>query len=250
MLQQIGWRAEVIDGGYRTYRRLVYQTLHQNTLEYNLIVLDGYTGTAKTDLLHRLESRGVQVFDLEGMAGHRGSILGGMAAPQPSQKAFESAIAAKLVQMDPVRPLLVEAESSKIGELFIPRNLWALMKAAPRVEITASIEARISYLVQAYDDILSDHVSLTERLGHLRARRGNAVIDGWIELIKGGDKAALTSALIQQHYDPAYKKSRRASSAETVASIQAKTLDRDGLEGAAGEIEAFVSSWRPASRES
>ena len=66
ILQQVGWRAEVIDGGYRSYRRLVTQAMHDTPLRHRLVLLDGNTGTAKTDLLKLLAAQGNQTVDLEG----------------------------------------------------------------------------------------------------------------------------------------------------------------------------------------
>jgi len=145
MLGQIGWRSDVIEGGYRSYRRLVKQALYDDPLPHRLVALDGYTGTAKTALLQVLAGRGVQVLDLEGLAEHRGSLLGGMVEPQPGQKAFETRLASALLQLDPAQPVLVEAESSKIGARVIPPSLWAAMKIAPRIEVTASVAARTAY---------------------------------------------------------------------------------------------------------
>ncbi len=245
MLGQIGWRAESIKGGYQTYRRLIYQALYEGRVPHRLVLLDGYTGTAKTDLLHHLAGRGVQVLDLEGLAAHRGSLLGEMAEPQPSQKAFESALAGALNHLDPARPVVVEAESSKIGERIVPPALWAAMKSAPRIEVEAPLEARTDYLVAAYDDILSDAERLRARLDALRTHRGHATVDGWFEMIDAGDKPGLTRALMVEHYDPAYAKSRKAIGAEVLARVTAERLDAAGLEAVAAEIEAVVAGWPP-----
>ncbi len=246
MLGQIGWRAEVVDGGYRSYRRLVSRALYDDALPHRLIALDGYTGTAKTALLHLLDRRGVQVLDLEGLAAHRGSLLGAMDRPQPSQKAFESALALALARLDPARPVLVEAESSKIGERLLPPSLWAAMKAAPRIEIAAPLEARADYLARAYDDILSDGARLAGKLAHLRAHRGKAVVEGWLALIASGDRPALVRALMEQHYDPAYAKSRKLVDAPVLARVEAGRLDAAGLDAAADRIEAALAQ-APAS---
>ncbi|WP_170764124.1 tRNA 2-selenouridine(34) synthase MnmH [Ruegeria lacuscaerulensis] len=240
MLQQIGWRAEVVEGGYRTYRRLVKKFLYDNSLPYRMIALDGYTGTAKTDLLTHLKARGVQVLDLEGIANHRGSLLGEMPGGQPSQKAFESALAATLCLLDSARPVVVEAESSKIGSLILPPSLWAALRVAPRVQINAPIEARMAYLVNAYDDILSDADRLRDRLSPLRFHRGHEVVDGWLALIDADDKQGLTRALMEQHYDPAYAKSSRSRTAEVIARIDAPTLDAAGLQDTAADIERVL----------
>ena len=246
LLGQIGWRSDLVEGGYRSYRRLVKRGLYDDVLPHRLVILDGYTGTAKTALLHVLAARGVQMLDLEGLAGHRGSLLGEMAQPQPGQKAFESALAAALAQLDPARPVLVEGESSKIGARIIPPSLWAAMKIAPRIEVVAPIAARAAYLVQAYDDILSDGDGLRRKLNPLRRHRGNAVVDSWSALIAAGDKAGVTQALMQQHYDPSYDKSRKAHAAQTIAQVQATTLDRAGLVQVAAQIEAVMGDLPPA----
>ncbi|MEX0306603.1 MAG: tRNA 2-selenouridine(34) synthase MnmH [Ruegeria sp.] len=240
MLQQIGWRAEVMEGGYRSYRRLVKQFLYDDPLPYRLVALDGYTGTAKTDLLEYLRDLGVQILDLEGLANHRGSLLGEMPGGQPTQKAFESALAAALTGLDIARPVIVEAESSKIGNLILPPSLWSALCSAPRIQITAPIAARTEYLVSAYDDILSDSERLRDRLSPLRFHRGHEIVDGWLDFIDVGDKRGLTQALMEQHYDPAYAKSRKAQRAEVIAQIDAPSLDETGLSATATRIEKVL----------
>jgi tRNA 2-selenouridine synthase len=243
MLGQIGWRSEVVEGGYRSYRRLVKQMLYDVPLEHRLVALSGYTGTAKTALLQVLAARGVQVLDLEGLAGHRGSLLGGMKAAQPGQKAFETSLARALLDLDPARPVLVEAESSKIGARVIPPSLWAAMKLAPRIEVTAPITQRTAYLVRAYDDILSDGDGMRQKLDPLRVHRGHGVVDGWFDLIAAGDKPGLTQALMQQHYDPAYDRSRKANDTRTLAKVEAQELDDAGLEWIASQIERAMDAY-------
>ena len=240
MLGEIGWRADAIDGGYQSYRRLVNRMLYDTPLPHPLILLDGYTGTAKTALLAHLHARGVQVVDLERLAGHRGSLLGALAHPQPAQKMFESALAQALCGLDPARPVVVEAESSKIGERSLPPAVWQAMKSAPRIMIEADLDARTTYLTQAYDDILSDAAQLRAKLGGLRAVRGHAVIDGWFDLIAAGDKAALTRALITQHYDPAYASARKRTHPQVLATVQAPALDAEALGTVAARIERLV----------
>ena len=120
ILDQIGWRVGQLEGGYRSWRRLVSELLYQGALPHRLVVLDGNTGTAKTDILHAVARRGGQVLDLEGLAAHRGSVLGAVAGGQPSQKAFETRLASAVAALDRSRPTLVEAESSRIGERMVP----------------------------------------------------------------------------------------------------------------------------------
>jgi len=240
MLQQIGWRAEVVEGGYRSYRRLVNAYLYDTPLPHRLVALDGHTGTAKTELLGLLDGRGVQVLDLEALANHRGSLLGEMPGGQPSQKAFESGLAAVLCKIDTSRPVVVEAESSKIGGRILPPSLWNALRVAPRIQLSAPITARADYLARAYDDILSDKDRLQDRLLPLRTHRGREVVEGWMTLIDAGDKHGLTRALMQQHYDPAYTKSRRGRDVHSLAEIAVTSLDSEGLWQAADRIEQIL----------
>jgi tRNA 2-selenouridine synthase len=94
--------------------------------------------------------------------------------------------------------------------------------------------------VSAYEDVLADAERLKDRLSPLRFHRGHDVVDGWIKLIEAGDKRALTSALMQQHYDPAYTKSSRARVSNVIASIDAASLDAVGLSNAADQIKAVL----------
>lgn len=241
MLSQIGWRSEVLDGGYKTFRRLVTSMLYDTPLEYRLIMLGGYTGTAKTDILARLAARGVQILDLEKLAGHRGSLLGETKEGQPSQKMFETRLAMALSQLDPARPVVVEAESSKIGRILLPPSLWAAMCSAPWIDISAPIEARARYLVRAYDDILSDTDRLTEKLNVVRRHRGHAIVDGWMALIAEGDKVGLTRALMQEHYDPSYNTSMKSVERKFMAQISVPDLSARGQEDAADQIAEIVA---------
>ncbi|HSG57670.1 MAG TPA: tRNA 2-selenouridine(34) synthase MnmH [Paracoccaceae bacterium] len=242
MLAQIGWRSQTVQGGYKTYRRLVTKALYDTPLAHSLIQLGGYTGTAKTALLPLLKARGVQVIDLEGLAQHRGSLLGEMPGGQPSQKAFETRLVQALYALDPARPVIVEAESSKIGRLILPPSVWAAMKDAPWIEVTAPVPARAAYLAEAYADILADGDALMNKLRHLITHRGHSVVDHWAELIAAGDKQALTAALVTQHYDPAYDSSTRAMAPQVMARIETGTLDAQALEAVAARIEACVQS--------
>src|SRR5206468_4833288 len=122
--------------GYRTYRRRVSAALYDAQPDFRVVLLDGYTGVAKTEVLGRLGALGVQTVDLEGLASHRGSLFGGLAGTrQPHQKGFESALLARLDALDHSRPIVVEAESSKVGDLNVPPTLWKAMLAAPRIEL-------------------------------------------------------------------------------------------------------------------
>lgn len=236
ILSEIGWRADTIQGGYQSFRRLVNKTLYDVSLPHELVLLDGYTGTAKTAILPRLQARGVQVLDLENLARHRGSLLGAMPGGQPAQKGFETALATAIHALDPARPVVVEAESSKIGRITLPPVLWSAMIKAPRIVLDVPLDARARYLAQAYRDVIADPVVLADRLKPLRWVRGHAVVDRWISLSEQGALEGLSQALMTEHYDPAYAKSRQNCPQETTAVITTSTLDNAGQEQAADAV--------------
>jgi tRNA 2-selenouridine synthase len=205
ILQQIGWRADVVKGGYKAYRRLVVSALYGETVPHKLMLIDGGTGTAKTRILAGLAQAGAQVIDLEGMANHRGSVFGAM-GDQPAQKMFESRIAMALAKADPTRPLFIEAESNKVGDLLIPPALWHGMQAAQRIILQAPIAARARYLVHAYADMTADDTRLAETLNALRPYHGGTRVQEWQAMASEGAFERLASALIAEHYDPRYRK--------------------------------------------
>ncbi len=243
LLSEIGWRSQTIKGGYTSFRRLVKAALYDDPLPHKFVLLDGYTGTAKTEILPRLAARGVQVIDLEGLARHRGSLLGEMPGGQPSQKGFETSLAVALEGLDPSRPVVVEAESSKIGQIALASSVWASMLAAPRIVVQAPQEARAQYLARAYRDIIEDPEKIAAKLAPLRRLRGHSTVDRWIDLSRAGSLVELSRSLMDDHYDPSYAKSRKINERDVLANITAETLDDTGQERAADAIAAALKSF-------
>ncbi len=241
ILAQVGWRAETVEGGYRSYRRLVSAALYEGRIGHRLIVLEGHTGTAKTALLHLLAARGEQVVDLEGLAGHRGSVFGALAAPQPSQKAFETRLAATLARLDVARSVLVEAESSKIGNLLVPPAIWKAMKDAPRIRIQAPLAARAAYLERAYADIAGDVPALERVLAGLTRHQGHEQVSRWQALARAGAVRQLARELMERHYDPSYTRQGARRVAPVLGQVQAEALDDRSLAALAGDIAAILA---------
>ena len=229
ILGQIGWRVETLAGGYKAWRGLVLHELTETPLRAPLVVLDGNTGSAKTELLARLAARGVQVIDLEGLAHHRGSLFGARGA-QPSQRMFEGRLAHALAVLDPDRPLVVEAESAMIGNCRLPPILWRAMTQAPRIELEVSRADRAAYLAQAYLDVTADPARLMATLEQLRPYHPAKRIETWQALATTGAFADLAGALMEHHYDPRYAKHRARSdlrrTLHPLAALSPEALDR------------------------
>ncbi|SFU58081.1 tRNA 2-selenouridine(34) synthase MnmH [Pseudoduganella namucuonensis] len=207
ILAKIGWPVAQLDGGYKDYRQYVSAAL-ERTPALDFRVLCGTTGSGKSRLLQTLESVGAQVLDLEQLAAHRGSVLGSIPShPQPSQKAFESAIWDRLRRFDPALPVFVESESKKVGELRVPGALMDKMRASPCVALRLSREHRVALLMQDYAHYTHDAAALNEQLGLLAALHGRDKINAWRELANAGRMAELVGMLLSEHYDPAYLRS-------------------------------------------
>jgi tRNA 2-selenouridine synthase len=238
ILGQIGWRVETLVGGYKTWRGLVVREVYDTPVRTQVVVLDGNTGSAKTEVLNLLPQFGVQVIDLEGLARHRGSLFGAV-GPQPSQKAFEGALALALAGLDPSRPVVVEAESSKIGNCRLPPEIWKAMVAAPRVAISAPRAARAEYLARAYADLTGDADRLAATVGLLRPMHAGEVMEEWLAMAAAGQFTALADSLMERHYDPRYGK-HRARMAVPVAEVSVDSLAAEGLPAVAERVAGAV----------
>lgn len=237
ILDQVGWRVHLLEGGYRAYRKLIVDSLYKGVFEHRIALIEGGTGTGKTQLLQYLDEAGGQMLDLEALAAHRGSIFGGVNEAQPSQKMFETQISATLCALDPDRTTWVEAESSKIGSRLIPPALWSGMCAAPRIELRVPLAARAEFLCRAYADLTENAANLRMQLDHLRPYHAVGKIAWWQELAEDCNWQALATDLIDAHYDPRYSKSAaRRESATRV--IEMESLDESELRLVARDLVA------------
>jgi tRNA 2-selenouridine synthase len=239
ILGQIGWQVRVLEGGWRAWRRLVVQALYDRPFPVPVQLLDGDTGTAKTELLARIAALGGQVIDLEGLARHRGSIFGPMPGQdQPAQKAFESALALAVSRLDPTRPVWIEAESARIGNLRLPPALWQAMVAAPRVQVQAPLPVRARFLASAYGDLTRDAARLAGQIVGLSALHPRDRIAVWLALADAGQFEALAESLMRDHYDPLYARLRNRPGKAPAALVQAETLEGNALDDLARRIMA------------
>jgi len=227
VLEQIGFRVHVLEGGYREFRRAIVAVLETMPEQLSWRVICGPTGSGKSRLLDALAAEGAQVLDLERIANHRGSVLGLVpGSVQPSQKAFDTRLWDVMRRLDPARPVFVESESKKIGDLRVPEALIRRMRASPCFWLELPLEARVALLMRDYDFFVADVDAFCGRLDALRALRGNAVVDAWQEEARAGRTAEVVRDLLVAHYDPIYLESMRRNF--TGVGTPAATLPWDG----------------------
>jgi tRNA 2-selenouridine synthase len=205
LLNEVGWKARQISGGYKAYRAKVISELAQiPTAQFRVVA--GPTGSGKTRLLKAIGKAGGQVLDLEALANHRGSLLGDVGT-QPSQKWFESCIWDALSHFDTGRPVYVESESKKIGNVSVPEALMTAMRASPCVRVETPDDVRVALLEEEYRTLLLDTPSFEARVKHLIPLRGRELIEQWVAWSAAGNFDTLTRSLLHAHYDPAYTRS-------------------------------------------
>ena len=210
VLDQIGFRVHKLEGGYQQYRRALLAALDELPARLQYRVVCGSTGAGKSRLLQALQAQGAQVIDLEALANHRGSVLGLVPGErQPGQKQFESRVWDALRRFDPARPVFIESESKKVGDLRVPLALVERMRESPCILLELPLEARVALLIEDYDCFVRDTAAFCDRLDALRATRGNALVNGWQEAARAGRTAEVVRALLVTHYDPSYLQSMK-----------------------------------------
>lgn len=205
VLGQIGFRVSIVEGGYKAFRTAVLAQLPALATRLEYRVVCGPTGSGKTRLLHALQAAGAQVLDLEGLASHRSSVLGIIPGqPQPTQKAFDTLVWDALRRFDPARPVFVESESKKVGNVAVPDALIERMRASQCLDLRLADDERVQLLLEDYDFFVRDPKLFCDRLGALTELRGKAMVQRWQEDVVAGRIEQVVRELLVEHYDPGY----------------------------------------------
>ncbi|QNE41602.1 tRNA 2-selenouridine(34) synthase MnmH [Hymenobacter sp. NBH84] len=199
LLELAGFRVELLDKGYKDYRRWA---LAQFTEPRPLRVLGGLTGSGKTDVLHQLAARGEAVLDLEGVARHKGSAFGSIGQPaQPTQEQFENELALLMAALPPTLPAWAEDESRTIGGVHIPPPLFTQLQEAPLVVLEIPRAVRVRKLAEEYGQhdagaLATSVLRIRKRLGGLATKEALAAI--------GEDDMEKMVSLVLDYYDKTY----------------------------------------------
>ncbi|TFH39302.1 MAG: tRNA 2-selenouridine(34) synthase MnmH, partial [Chrysiogenales bacterium] len=231
LLASLGLTVFRLKDGYKGYRRHIVKQTGEMTLTAPLFVLQGLTGTGKTEIIRALPHS----IDLEGMAGHRSSVFGGIGLASRSQKRFESLIMGRLDSLHGASHFIVEGESRKIGNLHIPDRFHAMMQAAPVILIEASMERRQEILLREYRDFCDDEnipaivKSLTMKLGHAQIAR-------LLDLYSRGNLGEFIRILLEKYYDPLYMHTLKRK--DCIARIENR-----GTDAAAAAVQSAIEGY-------
>lgn len=205
LMNALGIPCSQLDGGIRSYRRLIMNGLELlgETLP-PFIVLQGLTGTRKTDILNALEKEGYPTLDLEGMAGHRGSAFGAIGLTQNSQKQFESMLWQRLNELRDARYLIIEAESKRIGNVILPDFILKGKKAGRRIHMHYPYQKRIKSLLKDYQPEKHER-EFRESVARIEKRIDAKVRNEVHQAMDKQDFFEAIGMLLEHYYDPMYQ---------------------------------------------
>jgi len=203
LFERVAIKCFLLEGGYKSYRNYLLEKVGNIP---NLIVIEGYTGSGKTEILQSLHTLGEQIVDLEGLANHKGSVFGGIEQnPQPTTQQFQNQIFEKVLGFDLSKRVWIEGESQSVGRVFLPDPLWFTMNCSQNIEIQIPRIERINRLVKEYGELSEELMenaitSIAKRLGDLRMKE---ILTNYRErnLAEVADK-------LLEYYDQTYQYSR------------------------------------------
>ena len=208
VLSEIGFRVTLVEGGYKAFRAAVVQDIAVHVARLRFVVICGTTGSGKTRLLQALAGQGAQVLDLEGLAQHRSSVLGAIPGQtQPTQKRFDTLVWDTLRHLDPARPVFVESESKKVGNVAVPESLILAMRASDCLSLDLPDDERVALLMEDYDFFVRDAQAFCNRLDVLTEFLGKQQVQGWKDSVHAGQFELVVRDLLTLHYDPIYRQS-------------------------------------------
>jgi tRNA 2-selenouridine synthase len=240
-LRLIGFQVDVVPGGWKRYRNWVRESLAVLPQRFEYRVLCGPTNCGKTRLLQALARQGEQVLDLEGLAKHRGSLLGDLPGePQPTQKFFDTLLLDALRRFDPARPVWVEAESRKVGRLLVPDELTAAMRRARAIHLVVPMPERVRHCREEYAHFALDPKAMVAKLAPLKQMVGGEEMARWQALADAGEVDELFERLMTTHYDPCYARSttREFGPGDGANRLELASLQPDALADAARRLIA------------
>jgi tRNA 2-selenouridine synthase len=220
LFELIGLEVFVLEGGYKAFRA---QLLEDFKKLKKIIVLQGPTGSGKTEILHQLQEKGEQIIDLERRANHKGSAFGALGMDeQPSTSQFQNLLYADLLKLDWSRRIWIESESLSIGRVYLPETLWENMNDSNVIELQIDRKLRARRVVAEYGHF--DEIYLADSINKIRSRFGGNRVKESLELLKE-KKLEEVALLLLDYYDKAYTFSKNKYKKKEIATLSTESDD-------------------------
>jgi tRNA 2-selenouridine synthase len=237
ILELVGIPARQLIGGYKNYRRYVLESLENFPSLPPIVVLCGSTGVGKTTLLDLMVRRGLPVIDLEKLANHRGSVFGQIGLGRPATAhTFDTALLYELKRLQNQPFIVVECESKRIGNVYLPPVLYQAMDRGRKILVRAAVETRVSRLIEEYLDIYHDNEeAIVASLKMLKKRLGTAKTQKLLDAFAADRVREVVRCLLVDYYDPLY------GYENAVPGEFDYTVDAENLEQAASQIIDYLT---------
>ena len=220
VFSKAGYQVYLLAGGYKAYRSFIRDSF---SVPAKIIILGGYTGCGKTDILKSLSQLGEQVIDLEALASHKGSVFGALGqGHQPTNEQFENKLYSIWSGMDFGKRRWMEDESRSIGRVALPPPVYEHISNGRMVKVILDKNIRISRLVDEYagfDKGLLASALLRIREG-LGGNRYNLAMEALVK-----DDFSLVADQVLEYYDKAYQKSIDKRQCREILDIELKGPD-------------------------
>ncbi|MGM0884772.1 MAG: tRNA 2-selenouridine(34) synthase MnmH [Bacillota bacterium] len=220
----MGLKMYRLAGGFRAYRKWVVETLEGFSELPHCYVINGYTGTGKTELLIRLQERGYPVINLERMAEHRGSIFGHIGKSPTNQKTFESRLVHELIRLRNAPYLIIEAESKRVGKVVLPDFLVKAKEEGTALFIDIPTEERVANILKDYkpQENKEEFIRSFERIEKRMHTPIAAEVRNSLQDDRFNEAAKL---LLLHYYDPRYQYATELYEKERMT-VSASNLDQ------------------------
>ncbi len=199
LLSFASFKVHLLQGGYKAYRHFIQE---QFTKPRPKLILSGFTGSGKTDILPYMQQLGQQTIDLEGLANHKGSSFGSIGMPtQPTTEHFENLLGTELLKLSDQQPVWFEDEGETIGRVKVPHEFYINMQQQPTIVIDVPKPLRVTKLANEYCRI--DKTLLEAAILRIKKRLGGLATQEALTAIETGDMEKMVEIALT-YYDKAY----------------------------------------------
>lgn len=223
VLSLMGIKVFRLNGGYRSYRNWIVETLQKLQIKPKSYILNGYTGSGKSKILRGLQEENYPVIDLERMANHRGSIFGQIGLEPNNQKKFDAYLVEAILPLQEAPFILFEGESKRLGKIMIPEFVMEKKEKGTQLFIDIPIEERAKNILEEYQPWNYEQQCF-EAFSHIKRRIHTPVASQIEHHLKSGDYYSAVELLLEYYYDPLYEHTTKQYVENQKVIIKAKNV--------------------------